>query len=213
MNFPRIFAFGLCLAALCWGLGCNSREDIVQYRVPKKKPRMDRMLGAIISQTSDSWWFFKTSGDKIDVDQRADEFKKLIRSVRFVGDKPEWSLPEGWTKKPGQGMRFATLECETSGGKLELSVTRLGNNLPPEKYLLMNVNRWRRELQLPPIKNDALEKETEQLDSVGGGVAGWIVDWEGQLKNTGMQRPPMAGPFAGGGAPRPPSLTPDEYLQ
>lgn len=57
----------------------------------------------------------------------------------------EWTAPEGWPSKPGDGMRRATY----AAGKAELTVV----SLPGEAGgALANVNRWRGQLGLPPAK-------------------------------------------------------------
>src|SRR5262245_22686129 len=80
------------------------REDdtIRRYTIERNPPR-DRMLGAIIPRAEQAW-FFKMSGPAAAVETQAVAFRKLIESVRFGPEsnaQPSWTLPEGWTSRPG----------------------------------------------------------------------------------------------------------------
>jgi len=121
------------------------------------------MLAAIVLR-ADKAWFFKVVGPDAQVARQADAVRSLLRSVRFVDEKPQWTLPEGWRQKAGSGMRFATLEFGPADKPLELTVIPLG--VPPGEssaYVLSNVNRWRQQLQLPPIAAGELDKQTEKI--------------------------------------------------
>lgn len=65
-------------------------------------------------------------------------------------------------------MRFATLEFGPADRPLELSVIPLG--VPPgdpSAYILSNVNRWRQQMQLPPIEAGELDKQSEKIELDG----------------------------------------------
>jgi len=112
------------------------------------------MLAAIIPR-GDEAWFFKLTGPDEPTNSQTDAFEQLIKSVRFSEGstgEPQWSLPTGWTQKPGSAMRFATLEATVDGQTLECSVSKLPRTEQPwDDYLLANINRWRGQLQLSPI--------------------------------------------------------------
>ncbi len=125
------------------------------------------MLAAIVLR-ADRAWFFKAVGPDAQMAEQADAFRSLLRSVRFVDEKPQWTLPEGWRQKAGSGMRFATLQFGSAEPPLELTVIPLG--VPPGEpsaYILSNVNRWRQQLQLPPIAAGELDKQTEKIELDG----------------------------------------------
>jgi len=181
---------GIVLAWIC--SGCDQTEAIRHYRVPKdvvaeqEKPVSggpetpppaasppaspavsQRMLGAMVLR-SDTAWFFKAVGPDAQMAGHVDAFRSLLRSIRFVDEKPQWTLPEGWRQEAGAGMRFATLEFGSAENPLELTVIPLG--VPPGEpsaYILSNVNRWRRQLQLPPIAAEELDKGTEKIELDG----------------------------------------------
>ena len=126
-----------------------------------------RMLAAIVLQ-ADKAWFFKAVGPDAQMAEQADAFRSLLRSVRFVDEKPQWTLPDGWRQKAESGMRFATLEFGPADQPLELTVIPLG--IPPGEpsaYVLSNVNRWRQQLNLPPIAAAELDQQTEKIELDG----------------------------------------------
>lgn len=208
------------LAALF--VGCSPVEKIESYQVtkpavlakeyfPNSAPEAasadnaasstDRMMGAIVPHGS-QLWFFKLAGPDDPVAKKAEQFIEFIASIHFADADapPDWTLPDGWTRMPGGGMRFATIEIATAAQPLELSVITLPK---PEESdvaadaVLSNVNRWRGQMGLPALKRDELAKETKPMN-VGGETA-TIVSLRGKLKG-GMSAAPFA-PFAGGSLP------------
>ena len=88
-----------------------------------------------------------------------------LAAERWSGDGISWEAPEGWTPKQGTSeMRFAEIDL---GDKLVLVVSRFPGNVGGD---LANVNRWRGQLQLPPVKADELDKVTKKV-SAGGATA------------------------------------------
>ena len=177
--------------ALAWmSSGCGQTEAIRHYRVPKEAAAAksvsggreaaptvaslaasvaveQRMLAAVVLR-ADKAWFFKAVGPDAPISGQADAFRSLLRSVRFVDEKPQWTLPEGWRQKAGSGMRFATLEFGPADKPLELTVIPLG--VPtgePTAYVLSNVNRWRQQMQLAPIAAGELDKQSEKIELDG----------------------------------------------
>jgi hypothetical protein len=63
------------------------------------------------------------------------------------------------------------------------------------KLLLMNVNRWRGQMQLKPVEEDKLADSVRRLQFAGGEAA--VVDLLGKFKTGGMS-PPFAGKMTGG---------------
>jgi hypothetical protein len=149
---------------------------------------------------------------------QVESFKKLIGSVHFAaaGTSPEWTLPADWQQRPASGMRFATIVIGGGDKPLELSVIPLPS--PPQDpadYALSNINRWRRQLGLPPIAATQLSKETEQLKLDGAtatlvNLEGHAADQQGMMGQApfafGQQQglPPMRssqGPASSGTEP------------
>ena len=79
---------------------------------------------------------------------------------RWTGDGISWQTPEGWTQKQSAGqMRFAEIDI---GGGQTLVVSHFPGDVGGT---LANVNRWRAQLQLPPVKADELDKVTKKVNA------------------------------------------------
>jgi hypothetical protein len=155
-------------------------------------------LGAIIPR-SERTWYFKMMGLVEVVDTQVEAFRSLVESITFADTdaEPEWQLPPGWQQEPGSNMRLATLVAESSGVRLETTVIPLATG-GAGNSLLDNVNRWRQQMNRPPLAPDELVTETTRLEVAGSEIV--LVDVAGRLPESGIPRGPMA---AGGGATRP----------
>ncbi|MDH3717462.1 MAG: hypothetical protein OES79_05015 [Planctomycetota bacterium] len=198
----------ICLCAVA--AGCNQEAQIHQYLIPKeevvqevgrrKLATKDRMLVAMFRQ-GDKGWFFKLGGANDRVTRHAGDFRDLVKSVRFADNgagQPNWTLPDGWRQQAGGGaMRFATLEIPDADDQLELTVVPLGITQDDEQqYLLENVNRWRGQMQLPPVEGRDLSSQIETLDVAG--TEAIVIDLIGNLQSGSRMRPPF---LAGDGGP------------
>ncbi len=211
------FRLLVSLAAACTLLvsGCGKPAQVEHYTVAKPEPirlpadvapaaeqppgePTDRTLAAIVTH-GEQGWFFKITGPKDAVAAQGDAFTTFVKSVHFTDEgKPEWTAPESWQQQPGGSIRFATLVIPAESGKpLELSVTALPK--PPgddENYALVNINRWRGQLKLPPIELDQLSAESKMLEL--DGATAILVDLVGTAAPNAMGRPPFF-PGAGDG--------------
>ena len=162
--------------------GCESPEQIQQYRIPKSrsdlgeigtkrlpvassKPKqpevVDTRMVVAFTEQQGATWFFKVTGPVAAVDSSEDQWRSILDSVTYEKDGvPEWKLPEGWKLGPAKPMRMATLVSPKNS--VEISVSSLG----PNQDLLDNVNRWRRQLGLQPLQEKAnLDLETMTTDA------------------------------------------------
>ena len=222
--------------------GCHKAEEISLYSVPKPPPPVKptiagrasgvnpadsdeidsvaepgQILGAIVPRGSQTW-FFKLTGPSAAVLAKIEPYLEFIKSLRFEGQTPRWTLPEGWSEEPGNQFRHATIVIETPTWPLELTVSALPSaDGSFDDYLLSNINRWRGQLQTPPIGPEQLSKATLKQDI--GDISVWLVNIEGQLGGEGMggrpaaaaaARPPGQPPKQSGDAPtgKSPSLPP-----
>lgn len=77
-----------------------------------------------------------------------------------------WTLPFGWVEGPPRSMRIASFDITgAQGGKAEMAVTSFPGPVGTE---LGNVNRWRRELNLPPIQEGEIVSQPVIVDSNQG---------------------------------------------
>ena len=171
---------------LCCGLGgCRERAKIERYRVPKTtKPiaaktatNNDRMLVAMMRQ-SGRVWFFKVVGPSVRIESLRPTFDTFLKSVQIEKSpeaKPTWNLPTGWVQKAGTGMRFATLDTDSSANPVTIIVSSLRQTLDDwDQYLLSNMNRWRRQLGLGPIRPEELSESIKNLQGKEQNI--WIAD-------------------------------------
>ena len=209
--------FVLLLAGLglATTMGCEKSEPIARYQVDKPPPFVspqkanphdalgqpprpageptDRMLGAIVPLGGQGW-FFKLTGPKDAVAAQAEAFAALVKSIHFSAEgKPQWTLPAAWQEQPGNDLRYATLVIPGEGKPLEVSVTVLPNSgNDNENYILLNLNRWRGQLGLPPIAKEQLAGESTSLPLEGATAT--LVNLLGTAAPGGMGR----GPFQSG---------------
>jgi hypothetical protein len=193
---------------------CNRPEAIQHYTVLKPPPidspvdapagaaerpagePKDRTLAAIVPVGSQGW-FFKLTGPKDAVAAKEHQFVTFLKSLHFSAEgKPEWTLPQGWQQRGGSDIRYATLVLDSdknANGRtsaLEVSVTVLPKASGDDvSYALVNVNRWRGQLKLPPIGKEQLATETTQIE-LAGAVA-TVVNLLGTATPGGMGRAPF----------------------
>jgi hypothetical protein len=194
------------------GGGCREPDEIRQYTVkkPPAPPATHRMLSAVVPDdglrektpvdekrgTGTQAWFFKIVGPVEQVDDVADAFDQFVATIRVDGEGlPKWTLPDGWTEDSTAGApefgREATIRIGQGSSQLELAVSKLP--MPKERresWLLGNINRWRGQLQLPPIARSELEEFTDEIKA--GDETAIKVDFRGAYSG-----PPMAGMFGG----------------
>jgi hypothetical protein len=150
------------------------------------------MLVAILP-TGGQATFFKVVGPAAEIEARKAEIDEFFASLKTGDDgRPSWKAPSGWKEDAGSGMRMATIWVPTDGKPLEMSVTALpwGGT---EDDLVSNVNRWRGQMQLPPIGAQQLKEVISEVKAGDANIT--LVDLRGRSAGAGMMAP-----FAGGGA-------------
>jgi hypothetical protein len=157
-----------------------------------------RMLGAIVPYRGTTWFFKLTGPDTLIANEKPVylEFLQTVKPSSFATtvpvvptvsvsaaaetprtDRPglKWTAPANWVNKPASAMRKATyLIPGEDGAGAELSVTAFPGAVGGE---LANVNRWRGQLQLPPLAEDELGGSIQHLTVNGLPVA--LVDLTG----------------------------------
>ncbi len=198
---PYLIALSLCGIML---LGCGETDQIHSYSAPKEeKPVVsqaaagqksgeatDRMLAAILLVGKQAY-FFKAVGPATDIDSHEKDIRAFFTALQVGADgKPKWQLPADWKEEAGNEVVMSKIAIPTSGKPIEISVTAL----PWRDDLLGNVNRWRKQMQLPPTTARQLGQDTEETKA--GDLPLTIVDLHGHFGSSGMSPP-----FAGGAAP------------
>ncbi|HVT27700.1 MAG TPA: hypothetical protein VHE81_06750 [Lacipirellulaceae bacterium] len=184
--------------------GCGQADHIETYPVPKEtKPApvadashakagepTDRMLAAVLP-TGGQAWFFKVVGPIAEVDKQEKAINDFFSHLSLGDDgHAHWIVPEGWKEEPGNGIRQATIVIPNAKEKpLEITVTA-ANWSGTQKDELANVNRWRGQLQLPPVGPMQLADVMHEVKAGDRTIT--IVDMKGRFKSGGMT-PPFAG--------------------
>lgn len=158
-----------------------------------------RMLVAMAEQGPQTW-FFKLMGPADAVAEHEQEFHDFIGSVQFSGGKPKWTTPSGWSAQGQSGLRLETFHLGNHTPPLELTVIPLGTlEGGGDQSILANLNRWREQLQLPPITIDKLAGHIERVKLQGGAEA-VVMDLTGNAVGDSAGQPlTTGGPMANRG--------------
>jgi hypothetical protein len=78
--------------------------------------------------------------------------------------KLKYTLPAGWKEKEPTQMRVASFEISEAGQQADVSVIPLGGMAGGDPA---NVNRWRGQVNLPPLADDELQKLAEKIEVAG----------------------------------------------
>lgn len=104
-------------------------------------------------------------------DAPKEESPALAPAVSAGSSSPiSWTLPKGWKEeKPGQ-MRLASFSCARNGLAADISIVVLDGDAGGD---LGNVNRWRGQINLPPLSASELRAQTSS-PSIGGHAMLWV---------------------------------------
>ncbi len=147
-----------------------------------------RMLTAYLHQANRTW-FFKLAGPSHLVETEKASFLRFLESVNFnkiqqelqsrtphqtaspnlqtaalrSRKMPQWEAPASWqSASPKSSMQLARFHLShPKEGDAEITVSVLSGD---GGGLLPNVNRWRRQINLPPLELESLGNVTRQLD-------------------------------------------------
>jgi hypothetical protein len=182
VNLPPITAAELPGAVI--PLTANGLQMLVVDITGGTADNAQRMLGAILPRDGYTW-FFKLTGPAAVVAKEKDAYLDFLRSVKAgapgaapaaspavapaaapasamaatavptaSGPGLKWTAPAAWESKPATAMRKATYVVPGEGAATaELAVTAFPGDVGGE---LANVNRWRGQLQLPPVAESEL---------------------------------------------------------
>ena len=89
-----------------------------------------------------------------------------------------WAAPEGWSAKPPSAMRRASYAVPGRAGDADMSIVVLPGEAGGD---FANVNRWRDQIGLPPLADDAALAAASMRVRTGAGEA-LVVDFAGRGK-------------------------------
>jgi hypothetical protein len=171
--------------------GCAGEKSITTYEVEKEQP--PRML-VVTVQDGRQVWFFKFNGAAGEIEDNQEDFMGFINSVKFVRGEPTWDTPKGWGDSErgttGNFKRFASFAVPTETEYLDVSVTTL--SAPPtgldDQYLMINLNRWRKQISLESVDPSGEWKDDFKDISVDG-LPGMLTDITGPIHLDMTPRP------------------------
>jgi hypothetical protein len=209
------FASCACTLALA---GCEESAEIRVREVPKmvieveefagiENPQ-DTILAAMVPQGREAW-VFRLSGATKDVASQQEAFETFIGSLS-LGEGPslpEWDLPAGWevTAAPPGALRAASIRVPLDDDRdLDLSISRLPIHEDWLHYRLRNINRWRRQLQLPVAGASEMDQASQTVPlAKAPSIAATIIALKGILSDSGpgsmAMRMPEGHPPTGAG--------------
>lgn len=142
-------------------------------------PAKDGRIIAAMLNTDTSTLFFKMRGNADLTEAQKADFIKWVaevcnaqtetRSPQMAAMPPQdagasqikWETPEGWTEVPPSAMRYASFSASAQNGdKIDISVVTFAGEggSDPE-----NVNRWRGQIGLPPLDQNAVVSQISAL--------------------------------------------------
>jgi hypothetical protein len=80
----------------------------------------------------------------------------------------KWAKPESWNEVPPSSMRYASFSAGTGNDKIDISVVTFAGEGGSDAD---NVNRWRQQLQLPPMSPQAIATQVSPLQTEAGTFA------------------------------------------
>ena len=147
--------------------GCNGPEPLTPYKVAKPR-RM--LVSTLVDLENNNAWFIKLDGPTTVVNRHEASFATLLDSIALTegSEAISWEVPAGWSESEAGPVQFAALAVDDSANPIKVTVTRLpiAPDEDVDSYLLNNLNRWRRQLSLPPL--DSLADAQFEERSVDG---------------------------------------------
>ena len=104
----------------------------------------------------------------------------LPESTMADSADPRWEVPESWEEGPEVSARRGSYRVrDTEGRSLDIAITVFPGDVGGP---LANVNRWRQQVQLPPVDATGLAELREEIAI--GGLPGWMVVLPGPTTTT-----------------------------
>ncbi len=154
------------IAALVVAAGCR-KDEIVHYRVPKTAPEQ-----AVPGMAP--------GGGPAAVPAGMPAGDVPPASLPEGAAALRWTLPASWTESRGaSAMRYATLKAPVDG-RLDVSVIVLPG---PAGGELANVNRWRGQIGLSNIDEEALASQRKAIATKAGTISLYDFTSEGEKKS------------------------------
>lgn len=153
----------------------------VELLGPEDAQPRQATLGVVVIR-DDRSWFFKLSGDADLALREKERFAAFVKSVQFVTASESaapataaqagsdshlvWDVPGSWTVDEATAARRGAYHVTEGDRQAEITVLEAAQAFDPE-MLLLNVNRWRRLVQLGELTPDQLAQAATPLQVAG----------------------------------------------
>jgi hypothetical protein len=141
----------LAIAAASLLVSACGDEKVSTYRVPKEKDVEPPVAAADAGAQPDSG-----------APPAAGASMAETAVPTASGQDLVWQAPAQWTAKAAGAMRKATYTVPGDGGDAELSITAFPGDVGGE---LANVNRWRGQMGLTPLRPEELDATVSHVES------------------------------------------------
>jgi hypothetical protein len=146
--------------------GCK-KEEVTSYRVPKEQaPAPAVAANANMPQDAVHAGVAKNASGAAQAAPATGGSAMANTPVATAsGAGLTWKGPAHWTDKGASGMRKGTFTITGDGGATaELAITAFPGDVGGE---VANVNRWRGQIQLPPLSPDEATKSIQRVEANG----------------------------------------------
>jgi len=179
----------VCAASLLL-VACR-KTDVTSYRIPKEKDPEMPGVAATAGSTASAPAMEASAGAAPGASQPGMTNTAVPTAS---GAQLTWNAPAHWKRKPASSMRKGSYAVPGDGGvDADVSITAFPGDVGGE---LANINRWRGQVQLPPVSEADLATSVTRLEANGLKIA--VVDLAGA--NGGADAPRILGaivPFGG----------------
>jgi hypothetical protein len=156
----------------------SSREMLLFNLNPDEAPAEAEGIFAAVLPLGTETWYFKLTGPSTRLREKGGEvFMAFLGGVRIAGEnapppaapsapKIRVTAPDGWEASEGSSMRVASFAVKgEDGATADVSVIPLPGD---SGSVLENVNRWRGQVQLPPLASADDPALGTEMDGTGG---------------------------------------------
>ena len=139
------------------GNGCR-KQEVTSYRVPKEAAPAQAVTGtAAPAPGAEAGGAPNASGGGM-----AGMASTAVPTAS--GASLAWTAPAHWTAKSGSAMRKGSYAIKADGAEADMAITAFPGDVGGD---LANLNRWRGQIQLPPVGQAEFESATQHLDRNG----------------------------------------------
>ncbi len=145
-----------CSVALA---GCK-KPEVKSYRIPKETTA-EAAPAAAASTNAAPAAPAAPAGSALPAAGAAGNSMANTAVATAAGAELTWKAPPQWTPKTGSAMRKGSYAIKGGAGDAELAITAFPGDVGGE---LANINRWRGQVQLPPIAAGELGAAAQRFD-------------------------------------------------